>query len=696
MRLTIVSGCLTMLLTAAVIHAAEPANGWRGNGTGLWPDSKAPTEWSRIPHGALENLRSGETRPTDGPGDAPLVLKGSLRHWQVLGPFNVTNAVQDFDQAPAGDESLIEPAKNKIAGRDWMSVTVPPDDMYVFGSAELPWLDLGKALSAKPNQIAYAHTYLHSPRGGKARIVAEHFEGMKAWVNGREVYRNPQRGATLGYFTRLGPMELRHDADVSPHFDLELKPGWNRLLLKLSTSTIAGLAELRCSLRISDPPDVAYESKNIRWMTRLPARSTSTPILVGERLFVMAEPDELLCLDTNSGKILWTRTINSYDTVTADEREKQPKFAATIDPLVTKLRQETNELQRVRLRAEIQKELVAIDVKRFEIDANGHFESHFGIVGFTMPTPVSNGQHIYVWSGMGIATCFDLQGNRLWITRVKTDHLSYGSTPALVDGVLVVFLNKLYGIDAATGKLLWEQPKIRNNVASVLGATFAGQPVVVTQRGDVVRPKDGELLLRQRGSDVSSDVGWAPPVILGNQLYLLKYGVAWMHIRDFTNVSGTRWEPKVVADYELPAGINLKPDGNAADRWTAGSPLVWQDILYTVDIYQTLYATDLKTGKMLYRQLLDLDGLMHYNAVPVAASPTLIGGNVVVLDNQGTALVIKAGPKFEQVSRNRIATQLARRWAIPAQETACYAPPIVDGDRFFLRGEAYLYCIGAE
>jgi hypothetical protein len=23
------------------------ANGWRGNGTGLWPESQAPLEWSR-------------------------------------------------------------------------------------------------------------------------------------------------------------------------------------------------------------------------------------------------------------------------------------------------------------------------------------------------------------------------------------------------------------------------------------------------------------------------------------------------------------------------------------------------------------------------------------------------------------------------------------------------------------------------
>ena len=29
----------------------------------------------------------------------------------------------------------------------------------------------------------------------------------------------------------------------------------------------------------------------------------------------------------------------------------------------------------------------------------------FGIVGFTMPTPVSDGRHVFVWCGNGVAAC---------------------------------------------------------------------------------------------------------------------------------------------------------------------------------------------------------------------------------------------------------------------------------------------------
>lgn len=68
-----------------------------------------------------------------------------------------------------------------------------------------------------------------------------------------------------------------------------------------------------------------------------------------------------------------------------------------------------------------------------------------------MPTPVSDGQHVYVWNGMGVAACYDLDGRRQWITRVPTGPLEYGSSPALADGVLAVFLGKLHGLNAKTG-----------------------------------------------------------------------------------------------------------------------------------------------------------------------------------------------------------------------------------------------------
>jgi hypothetical protein len=80
-------------LMAPLNATAEPVSGWRGNQTGLWPNASPPIEWHRKPVGALEGLRASATRPKDDkPGDAPLVEKGLIRDWLVVGPFAVEDS----------------------------------------------------------------------------------------------------------------------------------------------------------------------------------------------------------------------------------------------------------------------------------------------------------------------------------------------------------------------------------------------------------------------------------------------------------------------------------------------------------------------------------------------------------------------------------------------------------------------------
>src|SRR6185295_542279 len=97
-----------------------------------------------------------------------------------------------------------------------------------------------------------------------------------------------------------------------------------------------------------------YDSENIAWMTELPGRSTSTPIIVGSRIFLMAEPDELICLDKATGKILWSAINNHYEALRAEEKSAKPAYAERVDPLVTQLKKETGELERIKLRGKIQ------------------------------------------------------------------------------------------------------------------------------------------------------------------------------------------------------------------------------------------------------------------------------------------------------------------------------------------------------
>lgn len=522
----------------------------------------------------------------------------------------------------------------------------------------------------------------------------DHTFGMKVWLNGKEVYNSPQRKVSLGSYYPLSRVEFGTDSvSSSPRFDLDLKPGWNRLLLKISTpNQDKSWNQQSFLMRLMDLPTVAYDSKNILWMTELPQRSNATPIVVRDRLFVMAEPDELLCVDKRTGKILWKAANNYYELLSKADRDANPAFVKTVEPLVGQLTKEADFSKRLNLRGSIQRALTLIDKDRFAWHADGHFEAHFGIVGFTSPSPVSDGKHVWVWCGNGIAACYDLDGNRRWITRVDAKELSYSSSPALADGTLAVFLNHLIGLDAQTGKVRWVQKKIKDCSGSVLAGNIAGVPVFLSSAGQLVRASDGHLLYRERTPQAGA---WGPPVILGDSIYLSRYGARYLLALDFAGVHGDEWEPKR-SEMQAPAGVPHSPDGKARDRSTPASPLVLGDLAYTVDIYSTLYVFDLKAKKLLYHHDTELNGLFHYNAVPVAASPTLIGKHIVLQDNQGIALVIEPGRTFKQLGKNYLGTQLDRWWPIPAQETTGYAPPVPDGERLYIRGERYLYCIGVK
>ena len=113
-------------------------------------------------------------------------------------------------------------------------------------------------------------------------------------------------------------------------------------------------------------------------------------------------------------------------------------------------------------------------------------------------------------------------------------------------------------------------------------------------------------------------------------------------------------------------------------------------------LYETLhyYVIDLKARKKLVHKDLGLGGEYTYVSMGVAASPTLVGRNIVVMNNQGLALVLEPGSECEVVARNLLATQIPRDWPITTQEYTGYSPPVADGQRMYLRGERCLYCIG--
>ena len=72
----------------------------------------------------------------------------------------------------------------------------------------------------------------------------------------------------------------------------------------------------------ADPPTKWSATETIVWKTPMPSWSNSTPIIVGDRLFVCSEQTTLLCLRLSDGKILWQKDHPLVDAFPPEEMAK--------------------------------------------------------------------------------------------------------------------------------------------------------------------------------------------------------------------------------------------------------------------------------------------------------------------------------------------------------------------------------------
>ena len=76
------------------------------------------------------------------------------------------------------------------------------------------------------------------------------------------------------------------------------------------------------------PPTTWSADKNVVWKTPMPAAGEASPILVGDKIFVTAEMDSLICVNAADGKILWQKTANGYDDVAPADQFKKDQAKA--------------------------------------------------------------------------------------------------------------------------------------------------------------------------------------------------------------------------------------------------------------------------------------------------------------------------------------------------------------------------------
>lgn len=131
-----------------------------------------------------------------------------ITDWQLAGPYR-----QPGKDYQALFDAIFPPEMSDDKGFTW--TFLPPG-----ADPKRPWvMDLRKVVGPQEQCVAYARTWVHCDRDLKAQLELGSDDGVKAWLNDKQVYAlNTSRNLQPG----------------SDKAQVELHSGWNRLLLKVT------------------------------------------------------------------------------------------------------------------------------------------------------------------------------------------------------------------------------------------------------------------------------------------------------------------------------------------------------------------------------------------------------------------------------------------------------------------------------
>jgi outer membrane protein assembly factor BamB len=396
--------------------------------------------------------------------------------------------------------------------------------------------------------------------------------------------------------------------------------------------------------RSANPPTEWSETKNVRWKVEIPGRGSSSPVVWGDRMFVLtAVPIGLdgaashaprggirprdrhrfvvLAIDRRTGKTVWERTA----------REEQPHEASHQD--------------------------------------NGTYASS---------SAITDGQRVYAWFESQGMYVYDMDGKLLWSKdlgdKLMRNQFGEGSTPVLSGDRLVIVWDQQGGqsfivsLDALSGRELWRVNRDEIDTwATPLVVEHDGHRQVIAPGMKKIKSYDldsGAVVWESKGVTMNP----IPSPVFGDGMVFVTSGFQGNHLKAIRLA-------------------NAKGDitGTDAIVWTLDrdtpyvpSPLLYDGVLYLLKTNSgILSAFDAGTGKPHY-QLQRLDGLPEVFASPVGAS-----GRVYIAGRDGVVLVIRNGKTYEVLAKNKL-------------DDGFDASPALVDDAIYLRGYRNLYCIATN
>lgn len=216
-------------------------------------------------------------------------------------------------------------------------------------------------------------------------------------------------------------------------------------------------------------------------------------------------------------------------------------------------------------------------------------------------TPAVIDGRVYVLGAGRTARCFDAHtGEELWVTRLPGEFRDefMMSSFAVTDGVAVVLCGHLFGLDAQSGKILWEgdAQKTRgthsspvvwsHNEKTFILCNVAGNHTVC------VEPKSGDILW-----SVDSQAGLSTPIVIDNRM--ITYGDS---------------RKKGLRCFELSPEKATEVWVNTTLSDKGSSPVICNGYIYAQG-ERRLACVDVASGRTRWRTLLDLENPQYTSLI---------------------------------------------------------------------------------
>jgi outer membrane protein assembly factor BamB len=423
-------------------------------------------------------------------------------------------------------------------------------------------------------------------------------------------------------------------------------------------------------------------SQNVVWKTSLPSWSAGTPVIWGNRVFVTSP----------SAPEAAGRGAVSGDPVNRRAEPRLPSLYSSKAPA------EGQEPGRRRgggfgrdpggpklllfcISRKDGKELWAR-----ELDEGNQL---FNKQNSSSPSPVTDGKHVWVVTGNGAVTAFDMAGNRVWQRNLQREYgrfglnWGYASSPMLYQGKLIVQVlhgthttdpSYIVAFDSLTGKPLWRQERRTDAVAECPDAyttpallESGGTAQIIISGGDYVTghdPKTGKEIWRAGGLNPQKRRNCriiASPFVADGLIYAPSRKAPVLALRpggtgDVT-ATHTVWKWEGLGAPDVP------------------TPVSNGKYFFMVEDSGRVTCLDAKTGKLVWGPERTAEGT-------VDASPLLADGKLYITNENGVTTVLAAGPVFKVLATNEL------------DGGYTLASLAVAGSQLFLRSGTHLYCIG--